>query len=120
MSVTETTPVAPEAPKNHIYLVGLKNCQACTDMESQLQKPEIKEQLQSKYGTSDYEIIYPEEENDNGSKAINICASLDKFYAPMLTVMKAPEKEGDKAKVCLVDDKLEETRCAIMKELPPK
>jgi thioredoxin-related protein len=109
----------PES-KNKLYLVGLKNCQACDDLKAQLEKPEVKETLKSKYGTSDYEIVYPEEENEKGTKAINLCSSIDKFYAPQLIVEKKPDKEGEKPRVCLVNDKLEEERCAVYRELPPK
>ena len=107
-------------PKAKLHLVGLKNCSACDELQVQLKKPEIKKDLEAKYGTSEYDIIYPEEENEGGAKAINICASLDKFYAPMLTVEHAPEKDGDKSRVCLIDEKLDETRCAVLKELPVK
>ena len=116
--MAQEAPAVPLAPKNKLYVIGLRNCGACDSLTEQLNQPEMQTALQEKYGTKDFEVIYGEDESESGSKAINMMSSIDKFYAPQLIVEKLPQKEGDKSRICLINEKLEEERCAVYRELP--
>lgn len=107
-----------EDPK--IYLVGLKDCEACTSLEETLVTSEgVGKKLRAKYGTDSFKTIYPEDatESKDGELAANICLSLKAFQKfPILVVMK--KKDGSETRVCELDDDLDEKKCAIYKELP--
>jgi hypothetical protein len=98
-----------------LYVVGLRECAPCSELQNELKKEEIKEALKEKFGTDKYDVLYADEDGENGNKARNICYSLDKFSSPILVIEK---KEKDKTKLCLINENLEEERCGLYKELP--
>lgn len=109
----------PDEEDPKIYLVGLKDCEACTSLEETLVTSEgVGKKLRAKYGTDSFETIYPEDaaESKDGELAANICFSLESFEVfPKLVVMK---KKDSETRVCELDDDLDEKKCAVYKELP--
>lgn len=104
-----------EEDKPQIHIVGLTQCPPCDDLKTQLEREEIKKLLMEKYGTDKTDILYADQDGEEGNKARNFCYSLEKFSAPFVVVEK---KHQNRASVCLLDEDLEEERCGIYRQLP--
>ena len=101
---------------DRLYLVSLKECDACKEAKAQLASEEGIRVLEEKLGTHEFEVIYGDGEGEQGDLARNLAYSLDRFSAPMLT--KVTVEEGKPKKVCLLGDDLEEKKCAPVRNLP--
>ncbi len=100
-----------------LLIVGLTSCEPCKELQEQIKKEEVVKELAEKHGVdaSKVKIMYADVEGPEGDEARNICYSLDKFSSPQLII---EEKEGEKRRLCSLDDKLEKERCADYRTLP--
>jgi len=99
--------------KYELYLVSLSECNACEEVKERLKDEEVKRKLKEKYGTSDVKIVYLDRvaESKEDSIAAHICYSLDSFSAPKLVVKK-------RNRICELDERLEEVKCALLRKMP--
>lgn len=98
-----------------VYMIGIRGCEPCEEMKTELASDRTKSALKTKFGKPDVKIIYPEDgdTNESGSLATDICYSLAIKTAPTLVV-----KRGEK--VCTVNESLEETSCGVLKVAPER
>lgn len=104
-----------EESNSKIYIIGTRKCNLCGEWHDQLKKEEMKKVLKEKFRTDKVDVLYGDDDTEDGNHARNLCYSIDKFGAPMLVLER---REGDKIKVCLLNEDLEEARCGLYKELP--
>lgn len=103
--------------EKNLLIIGITDCEPCRELERDVKKDEIAEQLAAKHGVdaSKVKVLYADVAGEEGNDARNICYSVDHFSSPLLVIEK---KDGEKRRFCVLNDELEEESCGEFKKLP--